>query len=134
MNARFVKTLSLRAALLLGSLSALTLTANAQSPIARASVPFEFAAGGVMLPAGKYSIEVPDLSGVLVLRGATGSSVALLTTFWGSMPSPNASTKLIFERHDGMPYLSAVEWPDQSASVMSPFKHAMKVAATASLH
>jgi len=132
MNTRFLKTLSLRAALLLGSLGALTLTANAQSSIAKATVPFEFAAGSAMLPAGEYTIEVPDFSGVILLRGSAGNSVALLTTFSGAV-SRSTFAKLIFGRRDGVVYLSAVEWPDQNARVMSPFKHVAKGAVAAAL-
>jgi hypothetical protein len=125
MNTRFLKTRSLRAALLLGSLCALTLAANAESPVAKATVPFEFSAGGAMLPAGEYTVDVPDLSGVILLHGSAGNSVALLTTFSGAIPG-TTTAKLIFERRDGMAYLSGVEWPDQSARVMSPFKHITK--------
>jgi hypothetical protein len=132
MHTRFLKTLSLRAALLMGSLGAMTLAANAQSPVAKASVPFEFAAGGAMLPAGEYTVDVPDLSGVLVLHGSAGNSVALLSTFSGTVPN-TTTAKLIFERRDGMVYLSSVEWPGQTAQVMSVFKRVTKGAVAAAL-
>lgn len=132
MITRLLKTSSLRAALLLGGLCALTLSANAQSAIARASVPFEFAAGGAMMPAGEYTVDVPDFSGVIVLRGSAGNSVALLTTFTEAIPH-STKAKLLFERRDGMAYLSAVEWPDESARVMSPFKRVTKGAVAAAL-
>ena len=66
-----------------------------------------------MMPAGEYTVDVPDFPGVLVLHGSAGNSVALLTVFSGCRPLPTTA-KLIFERRDGMAYLSAVEWPDQS--------------------
>jgi hypothetical protein len=132
MNTRFLKTHSIRAALLLGSLGALTLPSNAQTEVARANVPFEFAAGGAMMPAGEYTIDVPDLSGVIMLHGSTGNSVALLSTFSGAI-SHTTTAKLLFERRDGMVYLSAVEWPDQSARVMGAFKHVTKGAVAAAL-
>ena len=133
MNTRFVKTHSLSAALLLGSLGALTLAANAQSVIAKANVPFEFAAGGAMMSPGEYTVDVPDLSGVILLHGADGNSIALLTTFSGAI-SRTTTAKLLFERRDGMVYLAGIEWPDQSARVMSPFRRVTKGAATAALH
>jgi hypothetical protein len=132
MNTRFLKTLSLRGALLLGSLGALALGANAQSVIARASVPFEFAAGGAMLPAGQYTVDVSNISGVILLHGSAGNSVALLSAFTGAVPDKTAA-KLIFERRDGMAYLSAVEWPGQTMQVMSVFKHVSKGAVAAAL-
>jgi len=133
MNTRFLKTLSVRAALVLGGLSALSLAANAQSPTARATVPFEFAAGGAMIPAGEYTIEMPDFSGVIFLHGASGNSVALLTTFSGAI-STTPTAKLIFERRDGMAYLSSVELPGETAQLMSVFKHVTKGAVAAAIH
>jgi hypothetical protein len=137
MITRFLTTHTLRGALLLGGLCMLTLAANAQSTFARATVPFEFAAAGEMMPAGEYTVEVPDLSGVLVLRGvdkngSTTTSVALLATLSGVTPS-TTKAKLIFERRDGMAYLSAVEWPEQNAKVTSVFKHVTKGAVAAAL-
>jgi hypothetical protein len=132
MNTRFVSAFSLRAGVLLAGLCALTLAANAQSAIARANVPFEFAAGGAMMPAGEYILDVPDLSGVILLHGPAGNSIALLTTFSGTTTS-STSAKLIFERRDGMAYLSVVEWPDQTAKVMATFKHITKGAVAAAL-
>ncbi len=127
MKARF-----LNIACLLGALGAFTLAANAQSAIAKASVPFEFAASGSMMPPGVYTIDVP-VSGVMVLHGDAGSSVALLTVS-ADMPAPSATAKLVFERRDGMAFLAGVEWPDQSVRVASPFMHVAKGAATAVLH
>ena len=131
MNTRFLKTHCLRAALLLGSLCALTLGANAQSAIAKASVPFEFAAAGAMLPAGEYTLDAVHPSGVLLLHGAAGS-VAVLTTFSGVV-SDTSTARLKFERRDGVAYLSAVEWPGQSVQVMAVFKRVAKGAVAAAL-
>jgi hypothetical protein len=114
-----IRTFSLRSVLLLGSLGALTMAAHAQS--ATAKVPFEFTASGALLPAGDYTVDTSEFSGVIMLHGSTGNSVTLLTTFSGAT-GPGASAKLIFDRRDGMLYLSAVEWSGKSAHVMSPFK------------
>ncbi len=133
MNTRFLTTLSLRASLLLGSLSALTLGANAQTPITRASVPFEFAAGGTMLPAGEYSIDIPDLSGVIFLHGSSGKTIALLTTF-SSAISNAGSSKLVFQKRGGLAYLSAVECPGESVLVMSAFKGVSRGPVEAAIH
>lgn len=127
MNTRFLKT-----AFLTGALGVFALAVNAQSPVARATVPFDFAAGGAMLPAGGYTVDVPDFSGLIILRGPAGNSVALLTTFSDSIPR-STTAKLIFERRDGMAYLSAVEWPDQKAKVVSVFKRITKGAVAAAL-
>jgi len=127
MKARF-----LNIACLLGALGVFTLAVNAQSAVANASVPFEFAAGGAMMPPGEYTIDVP-VSGVIVLHGDAGNSVALLTVS-SEMPAPSATAKLLFERRGGMAFLAGVEWPNQSVRLASPFMHIAKGAATAVLH
>ncbi|MGP0071516.1 MAG: hypothetical protein ACLPWF_06240 [Bryobacteraceae bacterium] len=128
-----LKTFSIRSVFLLGSLGALALGANAQSLVAKANIPFEFAAGGTMMPPGDYSLDVPNFSGVVLLHGSAGNSVALLTTVSGAT-APATSAKLIFERRDGMAHLTAVEWPGQSALVIPVFQRVTKGAATAALH
>ena len=127
MNIRFLKT-----ALLTGALGVFALAANAQSPVARVTVPFDFAAGGTMLPAGVYTVDVPDFSGLIVLRGSAGNSVALLTTFSEATPY-GTYARLVFQRRDSVAYLSAVEWPDQNAKLVSAFKPVTKGAVAASL-
>jgi hypothetical protein len=122
----------LNLACLLGALGVFASGANAQSGIARATVPFEFAAGGAMMPAGDYTVDVPDFSGVLILHSSAGNSAALFSTFSGAAPD-STTAKLIFERRDGMVYLSAVEWPGVSAHVTSVFKHVAKGAVAAKL-
>jgi hypothetical protein len=126
MNTRF-----LHIAVLAGALGVFALAANAQSPVAKANVPFEFAAGGAMLPPGEYTVDVP-VSGVIVLHGSTGNSVALLTVGSG-LATSSSTTKLLFERRDGMAFLSGVEWPNQSVRMASPFLRVVKGAASASL-
>jgi hypothetical protein len=132
MITRFLTTHALRATLLLGSLGTLTLAANAQSSIAKANVPFEFAAGGTMMAPGQYTVEVTDLSGVILLHGEAGNSVALLATPSGAASSGTIA-KLIFEKRDGMAYLSSVQLPGQTAQVMSVFRHVTKGAVAAAV-
>lgn len=127
MNTRFLKTAGL-----LGMLGAFSLAANAQSPVARATVPFEFAAAGAMLPPGEYTVDAPDFTGVLVIHGTGGGSIALLTVA-SETATPSNTAKLIFERRDGMAYLAGVEWPNRSVRLTSPFVHVVKGAATAAL-
>jgi hypothetical protein len=126
MNTRF-----LNIAFLVTVLGAFGLAANAQSPVAKASVPFEFAAGGAMLPPGEYTVDVPA-SGVIVLHGSAGNSVALLTIGSG-LATSSSTSKLLFERRDGMAFLSGVDFPNESVRLASPFMRVVKGAASASL-
>jgi hypothetical protein len=127
MNTRF-----LHIAFLAGALGVFALAASAQSPIAKASVPFEFAAGGAMMPPGEYTFEAPDFAGVIFLHGSSGNSVALLTVPSG-LVTPSGTAKLYFERRDGMAFLAGVDWPTQSVRLASPFMRVPKGAASASL-
>ncbi len=126
MNARF-----LHIACLLGALGVFALMAEAQSPVAKATVPFDFAAGGAMLPAGDYAVDIP-ISGVLVLHGSAGNSVTLLTIGSGIATSSSAA-QMLFERRDGVAFLAGVDWPNQSVRLASPFVPVVKGAASAAL-
>lgn len=112
-----LRTFSFHSVLLLGGLCAITFAAQAQSIVAKATVPFEFAAGRSMMPAGEYTIELPGSSGVILLHGGPGGSVMLFTTS-SAAPWETASPKLIFERRDGMAHLAGIEWPGGSARVI----------------
>jgi len=72
------------------------------------------------------------MSGVIVLHGSAGNSVALLTTFSNAV-SHTSAAKLLFERRDGMAYLSGVTWQDKNATVTSAFKHVTKGTVAAAL-
>jgi hypothetical protein len=126
MNTRF-----LNIAFLASALGVFAGAACAQSPVTRASVPFEFAAGGAMMPPGEYTVDVP-VSGVLVLHGSSSNSVVLLTVSSG-VATASAGAKLLFERRDGMAFFAGVDWPTQSVRLVSPFIKAPKGAASASL-
>jgi hypothetical protein len=116
----------------MSALGVFALAADAQSPIAKANVPFEFAAGDAMMPPGEYTVDVP-VSGVMVLHGSAGSSVALLTISSGQATAPSTA-KLLFERRDGMAFFAGVDWPNESVRLTSPFMRIVKGASTALLH
>lgn len=128
-----MSTRFLNIACLLGALGVFSLAANARNAVVRASVPFEFAAGGAMMPPGEYTVDILDFSGSIILRGPSGNSVALLTMAADPTPASNKST-LHFERRDGVAFLAGVEWPDQSVRLTAPFMHVSKGPSTASLH
>jgi len=126
MNTRF-----LNIAFLVSALGVFAGAACAQSPVAKASVPFEFAAGGEMMPAGEYTVDVP-ISGVIVLHGSASNPVVLLTISTG-LATPSGTAKLLFERRDGMAFFAGVDWPNQSVRLVPPFMNVPKGAASASL-
>ena len=111
MHIRFLK-----AVMLLCSLSAFTLTVNAQSPLANVHVPFAFIAGGKTLPAGDYVFEDPEMSSVLLIRGRSGASVVVMT-----MPAdPNShsdTATLTFERRGDQMFLAGLASPAEAVRV-----------------
>jgi hypothetical protein len=125
MNARF-----LTIAFLANALFASAFAAGPQSGVATASVPFEFAAGGAMMPPGEYTVDAP-ISGVIVLHGSASISITLLTVDSG-LATPSGKAKLLFERRDGMAFLAGVDWPNQSVRLVQPMR-VPKGAASATL-
>ena len=75
-----------------------------------ASVPFDFFAGDVRMPAGDYVISQPeDISGVLAVSSKDGRTFAYVSTI--SAPPADASQsmpELLFKRFEGQYFLSDV--------------------------
>ncbi|HUA18266.1 MAG TPA: hypothetical protein VMB25_05940 [Bryobacteraceae bacterium] len=117
----------LKVVCLLASLGAFTATVNAESSLARVHIPFEFAAGGKMLPPGDYTLESPDMSSVLVIRG-TSQSAALLGVS-GARATQTTKAQLIFERKNGELFLSGVEVPGRTFQLTAPFLNASQLTA-----
>jgi len=112
---------------LLAGIGAFTATVNAESALANVHVPFAFAAGGKMMPAGDYTLESPDMSSVLVIRGTSRSAALLAVT-----AAPTESTtkaQLVFERKNGELFLSGVELPERSFHLTAPLLNASKITA-----
>ena len=57
----------------------------------------------------------------------------MLLTFSADLAPLSSTAKLLFERRDGMTFLSGVEWPNQSVRLTSPFMRIVRGAASASL-
>ncbi|HEX8189027.1 MAG TPA: hypothetical protein VF586_11790 [Pyrinomonadaceae bacterium] len=99
---------------LLGLVAALALAAAAD---ARAShkvvlrVPFDFAAGGKQMPAGRYTVRRvgSDAETALLIRSEDGRSSAVVTTNTGEA-NPGAAA-LVFRRHGDRYFLAAVSMP-----------------------
>jgi hypothetical protein len=92
-------------------------------------VPFDFVAGGKVLPAGSYRVSRVDSSrGSRMLKISsyeTGAGVFLLPTVFDDVQSRNA--QLNFEHFAGSYFLSAIETPIGTYTVTIP-PSAVKVA------
>ena len=103
----------------LGALLAFASAAHAQSHTANIHVPFEFVAGGKMLPAGDYQISEANLSPVLLIQGKAGNSVSVITTN-RSAGTRIDNAKLTFERRGSEVFLSGIDMPYQSVHLPVP--------------
>lgn len=86
------------------------------------TVPFEFVAGGALLPAGEYRVNRvhPGLNRELVISGYhEGSAFLLPLTFEDSSDSDGQPT-LSFEHISGRYFLSAIRTPGGVYSIATP--------------
>jgi len=78
------------------------------------TVPFEFAAGDKVLPAGDYTVQVNPERGSVVLRGEGHRSLILLTIRKESRTVPVLG-KLVFQRY-GTSFFLAEVWSQNNAT------------------
>lgn len=83
--------------------------ARAQEPVV-ANIPFQFTAGEMTLPAGEYRVQkVSDSSSALqLIRSTDGKGAAMVVTFAASVNSPQAKSKLVFNRYGDHYFLTQV--------------------------
>ncbi|HEX8147147.1 MAG TPA: hypothetical protein VF591_08215 [Pyrinomonadaceae bacterium] len=99
---------------LLGLAVALALAAAADAQVSRKvliRVPFDFAAGGKQMPAGRYTVRRigSDAETALLIRSEDGRSSAVVTTNAGAA-NPGAAA-LVFRRHGRRHFLAEVSMP-----------------------
>jgi len=75
------------------------------------SVPFDFVAGGVTLPAGEYRVGRlnPDVNRELVISGYNKGSAFLLPLVFDEAPAANGQPALNFEHVGGKYFLAAIK-------------------------
>jgi hypothetical protein len=91
--------------------------AQAQSTHLKITVPFEFTAGTVQLPAGEYEVTAVGPWGGLTLLvhnlNSNAGTLVLSTSCWSQKPVADA--KLVFHRY-GQQYFLAEVWNRHSSS------------------
>lgn len=110
-----------KATLLFGGLLALaTSSLSAESGLINVNVPFQFVAGGTVMPAGTYTIEQPSINGVLLLRGSKPNSSAIVIAV-NAGPANTSQAGVTFDRRGSEVVLSTVVVPGGSKfSLVSP--------------
>lgn len=90
-------------------------TAQAQSSLLTANIPFDFQAGQVRMEAGEYRVSQPGPQGLIRIHRPMGTPSVFLVT---SAKSPGSSNdcKLVFHRY-GDEYFLAEVWPGRAAQV-----------------
>ena len=90
------------------ALPAITQVARAQEPVV-ASIPFQFTAGQMTLPAGEYRVQQLAVgSAVLLIRGTDNSAAALVMSNVTEANRPQTQSKMIFHRIGNRYYLSQI--------------------------
>ena len=106
--------------------------ANAQST-GRFDIPFEFWAGGKVLPAGEYQVKVELGSHLMALRQIEGDAFAyfLGTPSYSRGAAPPAAT-LAFHQSGGVYVLASVRMRDSSRGLDLPAENARRQLANGS--
>jgi len=76
--------------------------------LARAEIPFQFQAGGKLMPPGLYTIEPTSVPGTVQVRGAGGSAVLLTITV--PQQRPDGAAALVFDKTSGTPRLAGIRY------------------------
>src|SRR5260370_4870464 len=93
----------------LGVIAVLTITAaHAQSAIA-VTVPFDYSAGGKVLPAGEYKVQTGLPNGLILLRNFEQGVSAMIFGNQVESIKPSQDAKLVFHRY-GDSYFLAEIW------------------------
>ena len=82
------------------------------------TVPFNFTAGGMSLPAGQYEVVHVMNPGWIMLKTSDGNAMALVHVTISDMTNESTANKLVFNRYHGKYYLSQV-WTARDAEVHS---------------
>ena len=90
--------------------------AQAQTTQLKVTVPFEFTAGSVQLPAGVYEVTSAGSWGgpTLLVRNVNSNGGSFVVSFSCSSKKPTADAKLVFHRY-GQQYFLAEVWNRNSS-------------------
>jgi hypothetical protein len=89
---------------------------------AEVNIDFPFTVAGKALPAGKYTVEMPDANSIAV-RGAAGAGVMVVLTQLGRHDK-DKDLELVFDKVGDAYLLSEVWFPDQDGYLLLSTKEA----------
>jgi hypothetical protein len=82
--------------------------AEAQGPSVRATIPFDFAVGDQVLPAGEYVVSPEGVNVAIAIRSTEGGGTVLSTTQACTSALPSQKTQLVFHLVGGRYFLSQI--------------------------
>jgi hypothetical protein len=103
-------------------------SAFAQNPGVKASVPFNFNAGGTWISAGTYTIGATGLGSKTIEIGAPGKGSAAMALGIVNQSEPSARGELVFHRVGESYFLREVRYAYSSTKVCLPVSKAEKKA------
>src|SRR5579859_3464331 len=100
----------MRFSVVMSAIAFFTITSAQAQPSEKLSVtiPFDYYAGGKVLPAGDYIVSDGIATGVMMLRSRTQGQTVLLPTHNVASSRPQVDAKLIFHRYGNRYFLSEI--------------------------
>ena len=100
----------MRFSVVFGAVAFLTITSAQaqQSEKLSVTIPFDYYAGGKVLPAGDYIVSDGIATGVVMLRSRTQGQAVMLPTHNVASARPQNNAKLIFHRYGNRYFLSEI--------------------------
>ena len=89
-------------------LTAFVPAASAQNRTFKFNIPFDFYAGGVLMPAGEYSVSSDTSSKTTQIYDRAGHVTTMLHT--AGVNRVIANNRMVFNRYGSMTFLSEVQW------------------------
>jgi hypothetical protein len=90
------------------ALTAFAPAASAQSGTLKFKIPFDFYAGGTLMPAGEYSISTDNVAKATQIYDRAGHVTTVLHT--ASIGRAIDNHRMVFNRYGTMTFLSEVQW------------------------
>jgi hypothetical protein len=94
----------------------------------RVHVPFSFVAGEATLPAGDYTVQQNNISGIVMLQNQSAKNSAAVLSSNGSSLADGVSPKLVFENRGNKKVLTQILMSNAPSRVLpssptSPLSH-----------
>jgi hypothetical protein len=112
--------MKIKALLTVGTFMLLATTLAHAGPLTKASIPFQFNAGGKVLPAGQYDFSFDGQQGVVTVRGASDAAlVKVLTRMAAGIHTTPADAHVVFDKVGETYKLSEIWIPEMDGFALN---------------